>query len=537
MELSVIYKNGLFYAHGMEDYFIPDAINQLKKKGWKHNNRDGWFTSSIMSASLLREHANEAAKNIINRSYIHFSPWKGALTVPKGLKLLPHQPGSVRFALSRNRAYLALAPGLGKTIIAALIAKAFGKKVLVVVPPFLCLNTQEEFEKWAPSLHVRILDNVDWIVPDVLIIPDSIISRADVRDYVRMYQPECLIIDEWHRYKERNTQRTRAMTGHTFRGKYMPGICDGRNIRLIVPMSGTPMPNRPIELHTTFNKFAPEYIEFRSYDAYGMKYCGGKPIKNEHTGVVYGNDYTGCNREEFKKLMKSVKAKDVNDPKGFMLRLNKKILGLPLLTEEIVILGDEMPRELKAMNAELLRQYSPKDLMRRMIALAMGHETEAHLHLMTYRRLLGQHKVKPAVEFIKSVLEETDENLLIVGYHKEVMKETYECLSDYNPMIITGDTPMRKRHLIVKEYQQSKKKRALLGNLDAIGVGFTITKADRIPLIEWDWAPGKNRQVIDRVHRIGVDHETTAQYLAFRNSLDRSHLETLIYKESITAYV
>lgn len=537
MELSVTYKNGRFFAHNMENFSSVFNKNHLKKNGWKHNNVDGWFTTNLWSVSLLRDHADERVQNILNKSFIQHSPWKGTLTTPKGLKLLDHQPQSAYYSLSRTRSYLGLAPGLGKTIIAALIAVVMKNKVIIICPPFLTLNTLEEFKKWAPSILTKILDNIDWEVPDVLIVPDSQLHREDVRVYIRFFKVELLIIDEAHRFKTETAQRTKALLGHTFRNVYKPGIVDAPNLKKLVYMSGTPMPNRPIELFSILSKSAGQFIKFRNLNSYGMKYCAGFAVKNEYTGKVYGNDYTGCNEKEFATLMSEVKSKNYKDTNGFMLRLDKSILGLPPLTEEIVVLGEDMPRELKSMNAELLRMYSPKDLMRRMIALALGHETDSHLHLMTYRRLLGQYKVKPSVEYINSILEETDEDLLIVGYHKEVMKEVNEKLSDYSPLLITGDTPSMKRQSIVKEFQTNKNKRIILGNLDAIGVGFTLTKANRVLLIEWDWAPGKNRQVIDRGHRYGLNHPLLAQYLAFRNSLDRSHLETLMYKERITKHV
>lgn len=539
MRISVIYNNGVFYAKNVGN---PDfRREQLKKAGWKHNDRDGWFTANLKSASLLRDYADERAKNIINRAFIIHSPWKGALTIPKGLKALPHQPGSARYALNRNRSYLALAPGLGKTIVAALIAWAMKVRCIYVCPPFLTINTLEEFQKWAPDLHTRILSNVDWIIPDVLIVPDSQITNPFVRSYIRMFSPQLFIGDEWHRYKTDTAQRSKAVFGYRDnrrKVKYIPGILDGKHLQKIVLMSGTPMPNRPIELFRTFSKCAGEFIDFSTKNQFGLKYCDGFLTTNEWTGQPYGYDFTGCNEKQFKKLMGRVKSKTSSDPNGFMLKLDKKILGLPPLTEEIVLLGDDMPRALKGMDADMLRKYSPKDLIKLRMRILLGQSTEEEdIHLMTYRRMLGEYKVKPSCEFIKSILEETEENLLIVAIHKEVIRSVAERLSDYNPLVITGNTPSMQRQRIVKEYQTSKKRRIILGNEDAIGVGFTITKANRIPLIEFDWSPGKNRQVIDRAHRYGLKHDLLAQYLCFRNSLDRSTIETLLYKEKIINHV
>jgi SWI/SNF-related matrix-associated actin-dependent regulator 1 of chromatin subfamily A len=550
MSISVIYKNGAFYAR------TPNQnrhASMLKKAGWKCNGRDGWFTTNLTSASLLRDFADERAKNIIDRAFIKFTHWNGdALSIPKGLNTLPFQPGAVQYSMCRNRSYLALSPGLGKTIVAALIAALMKVRTVYICPPFLTLNTLEEFQKWAPELHTKILDNVDYIVPDVLIVPDSQLANVYLRDYLRFFKAQLLIGDEWHRFKTDTAQRSRALFGyHDNRKKikYQPGILDGRDLTKIIAMSGTPVPNgRPIELYPTLRKLAGEYINFMSMQQFGLKYCKAFPIKNDYNGKVYGYDLTGCDEKNFKKLMDVVKS-DVlihkekrtivtNNFSGFMLRLNKSILGLPKLTEEVVVLGDEMPRELKSMDVDLGSHYSSKDLIKWEIKRLMGlSDSNEDIHIMTYRRLLGEYKVKPAVEFITSILEETDENLLIVAIHKKVISMLEEKLSDFNPMVITGDTPTMKRQKIVKEYQASKNRRIILGNLDAIGIGFTLTKVNRIPLVEFDWSDGKNRQVIDRAHRHGLKHELLAQYLVFKNSMDRTTIKTLLEKQQRTSHV
>lgn len=550
MSISVIYNNGAFYAKG--NVHVLKAM-KLNTDGWKHNNRDGWFTTNLMSASLLRDFADERAKNIIDRAFIKFTHWNGdALSIPKGLSTLPFQPGAVQYSLNRSKSYQALSPGLGKTIVAALISATMKVRTVYICPPFLVLNTLEEFQKWAPNLHTKILDNIDYIVPDVLIVPDSQIANPYLRDYLRAFKAQLLIGDEWHRFKTDTAQRSRALFGyHDNRKKikYQPGILDGKDLIKVVAMSGTPVPNgRPIELYPTLRKLAGEYISFMNMQQFGLKYCKAFPIKNDYNGKVYGYDYTGCDEKNFKKLMNVVKS-DVlihkvdktiitNNFSGFMLRLNKSILGLPKLTEEVVVLGNEMPRELKSMDISLAEDFSSQDLIKWEIKRMMGlSDSSEDVHIMTYRRLLGEYKVKPAAEFIESILEETDENLLIVAIHKKVISMLEEKLSDYNPMVITGDTPTMKRQKIVKEYQASKNRRIILGNLDAIGIGFTLTKVNRIPLVEFDWSDGKNRQVIDRAHRHGLKHELLAQYLVFKNSMDRKTIKTLLEKQQRTSHV
>lgn len=527
MSFSVIYNNGAFHAVGEVD---KKTLSIFKEDRWKVDpHKCKATTTSVLSAYRLRDHADETAKNIFARKFLSYSPWTGPLFTPSGL--LDHQFPSAIFALRRNRSYLGLEPGLGKTPIAAVIAQTMNVRALYVCPPFLTLNTLEEFQKWAPGLDVGIIGaRGDWDLPQVLIVPDSVIDDPSVRDYIRMFRPELIIGDEFHRYKTPTTARTKAMLGWRDQRtrRYHPGIVDGVNVKKVVAMSGTPMPNRPIELFPVLSKLAPELIEFKSMHNFGVEFCRAYEVTNQWTGQKYGWDYKGCNDEALKVLSSRMTTSDPLDSEGFMLRLRKDILNLPPLTQDIVVLSEDMPVKLKSMNASVLERYSPEDLMKEEIAVSRGQKKD-DLQLATYRRLLGMCKARAASSYIKALLEDTEQNLLVFAYHKEVIAELMKHLGKYDPLVVTGEINSSKsaRHKVVKEYQTNKKRRIFLGNIDAAGVGLTLTKAHWVGMVEWSWAPGVNRQAIDRAHRYTLEHPLHADYFAFRNSIDVNQYRTL----------
>lgn len=542
--LVLTYKSGMFlfgyHLKGVGFTEHSKAVRLGKKFRLKKDCIGIWVTSNPLTAHQLRKYADDKAKRILSLFIVQYKRWLGAVIVPEKEKTLPHQIPSVLFALSRNRSYLALAPGLGKTIVAAIVAASVGKRTVYICPPSLTLNTQEEFKRWAPTLSTHVLGiEPDWETPDVMIIPDSMLNDIGVRRYIKFFKPKVIIYDEAERIKNPKTNRAASFLGYKRGKKYYPGIVD-RHIDHLIYMSGTPTDGRPIELYSILKKSFPQYIGFKSYTAYGNTYCAPKKKMWEQPGTgkqfFQGMDYTGCNEKEFKKLVDNFRTFDPMDEKKFMLRQTKDLLGLPKLTETVLYLGEDMPRDLKSMDKNLVKKLSPLDLIKFSMAKSVGKE-EHELHIAEYRKLLGLHKVKPSAKYYREVLEDTDEKIILSAFHKEVIFGLADKLSKYDPIILMGGQSTRTKQSMVKDFQTNKRKRVFILNYVAGGLGLTLTRANRIGLIEYAWGPNANRQVIDRGHRFTLKHPFLAQYNIFRNSLDAKTFETEARKKRITSFI
>lgn len=461
---------------------------------------DGSFiTRSVELAARLRTHADDPAKNKISQTFISHTPWSGRIPHPKELTPYAFQFTAATFALERNRSYLALDPGLGKTIVSALIINALSCDAVFVVPPFLAINTKYEIEKWARrKREAKIL-----IVPDSMIV-DPLGYRQDIWNSIESMgkRGAILFVDEAHRYKTMTAQRTKAL--HSL----------GKFFERIIFLSGTPMPNRPMELYATLSRFAPETISFKSLAQYGKRYCAA--FYNGH-----GYDYSGASHvEELASRIHGVFMHRVR--KGEVLR------ELPDKTEELIFLAENAPKAVTDFERRELATHSPEDLMQG----KLGAE-----HTSTYRRLLGVAKTPLAIKFICEILSESDESCLVFATHIEVVERLTHGLRKFNPVVITGKIPRDKRNGLVKEFQTNKKKRVFIGNVDACGVGFTLTKATRVIHVEPSWVPGVNDQASDRAHRIGQKDNVLVQYLVFKNSIDRAVMETNLRKRQTIRHV
>jgi SWI/SNF-related matrix-associated actin-dependent regulator 1 of chromatin subfamily A len=216
-----------------------------------------------------------------------------------------------------------------------------------------------------------------------------------------------------------------------------------------------------------------------------------------------------------------------------MLRYKKEdvLKELPPKIEEMVILNQNMPPRLTKLSREILNEMPVDDLLKGQIQRYLGKEV---LHLSTYRKELGVFKAEACAEFIKFLLEETDENILVFAIHKEVIAILDKLLTKYFPLVITGDTRMELRHEIVNQFQNDSTRRLFIGNLQAAGTGFTLTKSNRVVFAEFSWVPAEGEQASDRAHRIGQSNTVFVQYLVCENSVDKAVIETILKKKKVT---
>lgn len=483
---------------------------------WDAGRRE-WFTTSPKVAARLRVYADKNAEKEISRIFLTETPWTGRFTYPADAgSPKEFQRRAARWAIPKNRSYLALRMGLGKTIVANLIRNALSIPTLYVCPPSLVVNVEEEFKKWGTRVDISRYPNFPFLHGDhdFWILPDTMIGREMIQKRVREWadlhhlrgRQTLLFVDEAHRFKNAKTARTKALFGQIF-----PHF-DRAHF-----LSGTPMPSRPIELYPVLEAAAPETIDFMNQFQYGRKYCAG-----HHDG--FGWDFTGASN--VKELATRIIPK-------FMLRMDKDVLDLPPLTEELLFIGDGMTAKTSDMDRKILALVSPEDLMQGIIT---AKTNKVELPIATYRRELGLEKVKPALAYLRDLLDESDESVLVFAYHKAVIAELTAGLSQFDPIVITGETPTKIRQDLVKSFN-AKESRLFIGNYLAAGVGLNMTAATRVVFVEFSWVPADNDQARDRAHRIGQNDPVLVQYMIFKDSIDRKVMETVFNKRRITQYI
>ena len=133
--------------------------------------------------------------------------------------------------------------------------------------------------------------------------------------------------------------------------------------------------------------------------------------------------------------------------------------------------------------------------------------------------LSSQLKMGSATDWVDVFLEESDEKIVLVCHHVNVvlmLMKRYkgQCLSIY------GGVKVKDRKRVVRTFQTNPKYRIMVIN-KAGAEGITLTAANNIAIIEMYWTPGVLNQFIDRIHRIGQKKTVFVYFLVAKGTLEK----------------
>jgi SWI/SNF-related matrix-associated actin-dependent regulator 1 of chromatin subfamily A len=142
-----------------------------------------------------------------------------------------------------------------------------------------------------------------------------------------------------------------------------------------------------------------------------------------------------------------------------------------------------------------------------------------------------QGKLKQSIEWIENFLYGNGK-LVVFAVHKFVIEELMKAFPDV-AVKIDGSTSMTDRDKAVTEFQTNDKIRLFVGNIQAAGVGLTLTAASNVAFLEYGWTPGQIFQAADRVHRIGQKECVTIHYLLAANTIEEKIMNLIGKKQQI----
>jgi SWI/SNF-related matrix-associated actin-dependent regulator 1 of chromatin subfamily A len=446
-------------------------------------------------------------------------------------KLYSYQQQGISFAAAKDgRCLIADEMGLGKTIQAiGYMQLNPGIRTVIVCPASLKLNWKREIETWLhkPGL-IEVLEGktakpihpeASIVIINYDILPDWVVTILN-------WVPSLMITDEAHYYKNSQAKRTKAV------------MKLGKHIDKVLALTGTPIENKPIELYNAIKLINPTIIS--SKFNFGKRYCAG-----HHDG--FGWNFNGAsNTDELHQLLTST----------IMIRRLKKDVLKDLPDKQFSVIPmkmsnrtqyDEAEQDLVNFVKQQMEDNFRKDLRDKLGELAdmvnvdekqlegLKNEKASKVNQLSriehLKQLAAAGKMKACVNWVEDFIE-NDQKIILFCTHKSIVNQLMERFGKI-AVKIDGSVPTNKRQEVVDQFQNNPKIKIFVANIDAAGVGYTLTAASNVAFLEFPWTPGKLNQAIDRAHRISQKNTVNAYYLVAENTIDEDIITILDKKTKI----
>lgn len=337
---------------------------------------------------------------------------------------------------------------------------------------------------------------------------DIIIVNFDIlKDWLPIFlklEPQLLIVDECQKISTRTTIQTKAC------------LKLGRLCPHILALSGTPITGKPVQFYPVLHLLRPK--EFPSFWKFAFAYCG--PTKSPWG---HGWDFNGAT--DLKGLHKRVKRIMIRRMKTEVMK------NLPPKIRSVIPVTISNRAEYSQAKEEFL-EWLRRNGGERAVKRAMG--AIALVRLGKLKQLAAEGKMIHMRQWIEDFLKATNEKLIIFGIHKSVLRGMFNFFTKES-IIIDGSTPNKKRKLLVRRFQKTKKCRLFFGQMKACGVGLDgLQVASNVLFLELGWTFAEHNQAEDRALRIGQEsNSVNVYYMIGRNTVEESVIDVIKTKRGI----
>jgi SNF2 family DNA or RNA helicase len=385
--------------------------------------------------------------------------------------------------------------GLGKTVqtIAVLLHRATMGAAMVVSPVSVMPNWISEVNRFAPTLNVKTLKNVDRSATisaleagDLLITSYGLLLSEEKTITSRRWTT--VVLDEAHAIKNYNTKTSKA------------AMALESDFRII--LTGTPIQNHLGEMWNLFQFINPGLLGSLSH---------------------FTETYIRQDNEKMRKRLKKLIT-------PFILRRTKTAVleELPPKTEIVrkITLSDE-----EAAFYETLRRHAIEQLEN-----DESPQGAKHLKVLAEITRLRQACCNPALVYPELNIESTKLSTFLEiaaelkdnGHRSLVFSQFVTHLSivrkaldkaGYTYCYLDGSTSVSRRETEVRNFQNGVGDFFLI-SLKAGGLGLNLTAADYVIHLDPWWNPAIEDQASDRAHRIGQERPVTVYRLVAENTIE-----------------
>ena len=143
----------------------------------------------------------------------------------------------------------------------------------------------------------------------------------------------------------------------------------------------------------------------------------------------------------------------------------------------------------------------------------------------------------PKLDRIKEMLEEeiipNGHKAIIFSQWSTIAKDLGIELSEYDPIVITGEVPPEQRQRLVDNFQTNPHCKVAIGTIGAMGTGLTLNKASYVFFMDKAWNSGDNAQAEDRAHRIGTVGAVNVISMVAKGTIDEAVEDYLLENKDL----
>lgn len=483
-----------------------------------HKEDDEWLVVRPWTDKIVADGPVQCATRPTNGSIF---------PAPSGREFYEFQKAGIEFCLERKGAYVADEMGLGKTCqaIGVINCDESIQHVLIVTKASLKINWARELKMWlVRPLTVAVIDGSAWIHRNITILNYDLLVRHS--DTIRLRKWDMIVLDESHYIKNRKSQRTRQVIGHTPSKKRQAAgekVITPLTARRKICLSGTPIENRPEELWTSLHFLDP--VRWPSFWPFAARYCDMRQ-------TPFGLSTSGATN------LRELRDKLLN--KLVIRRRKSEVLpDLPPKTRVVVELDfngvSNLAREEQQELGALIEGYEvtgdeERDFARAVAQLKEKDKLGGFAKISSLRYKSAMRKVPALIDAIKDDLEECAK-ALVFFHHEDVGRALSSAFENY--VIITGKTDPKKRQPLCDKFQNDPSCRLFFGSTRACSEGLNLTAANLVIFAEGDWNPAKLSQAEDRAARIGQKSNVLVKHYVVPKTIDANMIRRAIEKQSI----
>lgn len=505
------------------------------------------------------------------------------MTEHLGRKLKEHQKSAVKFMIANKRCILADSMGLGKSTSAIIAALASGsKKILVITTASLKSTWKREIKLYEPEDNIYVVNGTKWdgetskftvINYDIVqnyyeiplekqyeeqildngngefetirvpvmktdkktgkLVPKMVKSRkkSKIREALGnspLFQCEfdCVIIDEAQKLANNTSNRYKVIYDYLTKA----------NLPYIFLTTGTPLTNTPMNLYNILKLIKADITS--DYEFYVKRYCDGKTMYKpgefkKWSAIADRNGLSGSPKFEYIKDH----AQKMTIPQGATnldeLRERIKHLYIRRLSSDIPGMVNKMidtryydltPTQKKEYD-RLWEEYTKAQEEN-------GDNTNEEYRQLVEGMLVRQYLANEMIENTKKLandyLEDGEKVIIVCNFASEI--DAFK--KYYGKKCVTYDGKMttKQKDKAESEFMNNPKIKVFIGQIEAAGVGLTLTESRVMIFNSYSWAEVSNRQMQDRIYRITQTRDALCIYQLFTDSISQDMFDKVMRK-------